>query len=329
MLKKLFYNKIVLLLLLLGLLPLVILGIVWSSVPHPVDPQIQAKRLAKEHGIEDFKNVAGFITTSSIIQVAETLLDKRGGYLGNDIAPPGIWLDNIPSWEFGALVQLRGLVQSMRSTLSRSQSQSKENEHLAEAEGHFFFDSNSWWLPATESQYRQGAKEMKAYLEGLALEQPNAHFLARADNLASWIGTVEARLGSISQRLSASVVASQTSSASTRGQNETSGGGQPTRTPWLEVDNIFYEARGQAYALLHFLLAMEQDFQSVLEDKNAVISLRQIINELEASQATLWSPVVLNGSGFGIMANHSLVMASHISRANTGLIELRILLTEG
>jgi hypothetical protein len=39
--------------------------------------------------------------------------------------------------------------------------------------------------------------------------------------------------------------------------------------------------------------------------------------------------VVLNGSGFGLFANHSLVMASYISRANAAVIDLRSLLTQG
>jgi hypothetical protein len=43
----------------------------------------------------------------------------------------------------------------------------------------------------------------------------------------------------------------------------------------------------------------------------------------------LWSPMVLNGDGFGMMANHSLIMASHISRANAAIIDLRTLLAQG
>jgi hypothetical protein len=77
------------------------------------------------------------------------------------------------------------------------------------------------------------------------------------------------------------------------------------------------------------LHAIEVDFSSVLEKKNALVSLRQIIRELEATQETLWSPMIMNGSGFGLMANHSLVMASYISRANAGIIDLRELLTQG
>jgi len=57
--------------------------------------------------------------------------------------------------------------------------------------------------------------------------------------------------------------------------------------------------------------------------------VRQIIRELEASQEPLWSPMVLNGSGFGMWANHSLVMANYISRANAAVIDLRQLLSQG
>ncbi|MGB2325796.1 MAG: DUF2333 family protein, partial [Pseudomonadales bacterium] len=42
-----------------------------------------------------------------------------------------------------------------------------------------------------------------------------------------------------------------------------------------------------------------------------------------------WSPIILNGSGLGLVANHSLVMASYISRANAAIIDLRELLMQG
>jgi hypothetical protein len=37
----------------------------------------------------------------------------------------------------------------------------------------------------------------------------------------------------------------------------------------------------------------------------------------------------MNGTGFGPIANHSLVMASYISRANAAVIDLRNLLARG
>lgn len=35
-------------------------------------------------------------------------------------------------------------------------------------------------------------------------------------------------------------------------------------TPWLKIDDVFYEARGQAWALSHLLRAIEVDFADVL-----------------------------------------------------------------
>ena len=101
------------------------------------------------------------------------------------------------------------------------------------------------------------------------------------------------------------------------------------KTPWTKIDDVFYQARGSAWALVHFLRAVEVDFADVLEKKNATVSLQQIIRELEGTQETLFSPVILNGSGFGMLANHSLVMANYISRANAAIIDLRELLKSG
>jgi hypothetical protein len=101
------------------------------------------------------------------------------------------------------------------------------------------------------------------------------------------------------------------------------------QTPWTEIDDVFFEARGQTWALLHLLRAAEVDFRDVLENKNALVSLRQIIRKLESTQDTIWSPVILNGTGFGLFANHSLVMASYIARVNAAVGDLRELLAQG
>jgi len=101
------------------------------------------------------------------------------------------------------------------------------------------------------------------------------------------------------------------------------------RTSWFEIDDVFFEARGTAWALVHFFRAAELDFSSVLADKNAQASVRQIIRELEASLGPLYSPMIMNGGGFGLFANHSLVMANYLARANSAIINLRELLDEG
>ncbi len=278
--------------------------------------------------------VTGYITTATLIRVAETLLDKRGGYLSNDLFPPGVWLDNVPNWEFGVLTQIRDAARSYRIEFSRSQSQSTEDPDLAEAEGKFFFDNASWALPPSEREYRSGIRHLEGYLARLAdPSQPDAQFYARADNLQRWLGSVETRLGSLSQRLSASVGKRQLNidlaGDAAAAQATAAPMEQDYKTPWLEIDDVFYEARGHTWALIHLLRAMERDFGDVLDKKNARVSLQQIIRELEPTQDTLWSPMILNGDGFGLLANHSLVMGSYISRANAAIIDLRALLAQG
>jgi hypothetical protein len=307
------------------------LSFYWSRDPAVFDVRENAAQFAAR--IER-PVVVGTVTTATMVRVAETLLDKPGGYLSNDLGPPGVLLDNMPNFEFGALVQVRDLAKAMRETLSRSQSQSREDPDLVLAEPQFNFDNDSWILPPSESEYRQGIRRLESYAKRLAdPTQPDAQFYARADNLRYWLGTVDSRLGSLSQRLSASVGRPRLNTdlaGDPAAQQSTAAPAElMTRTPWLEIDDVFYEARGGAWALLHLLRAVEVDFAEVLRNKNAEVSLRQIIRELEATQEPMWSPMVLNGSGFGPLANHSLVMASYISRANAALIDLRALLAQG
>ncbi len=278
--------------------------------------------------------VTGYATTHALIGVADTLLNKPGGYLSNDIFVPGVYLDNIPNWEFGVLVQMRDLSRVLRNDYSRSQSQSREDEDLSRAEPLFNFDNESWILPATEKEYRKAVELITKYQSRLTNSaDPNTQFYARADNLREWLIVVEKRLGSLSQRLSASVGQARLNTDLAGDPAADRATPQPdvimVKTPWTQIDDVFFEARGTAWALVHFLRAAEYDFRDVLAKKNATVSLRQIIRELEASLEPLRSPVVLNGTGYAFFANHSLVMASYLSRANSAVINLRELLDQG
>ncbi|MCG7961328.1 MAG: DUF2333 family protein, partial [Candidatus Thiodiazotropha taylori] len=282
----------------------------------------------------ELKPVTGSYTTVTLLTAINTLLEKSGGYLSNDITPPSVFLDNMPNWEFGVLTQVRDLARSLRNDMSRSQSQSLENKDLAIAEPQFNYSNDSWIFPSTEGEYRQGIEALERYLKGLSADgNQNTQFYARADNLRDWLAVVEKRLGSLSQRLSASVgqqrINTDLAGDPSASQSTATNDQMRVQTPWLEIDDVFYEARGSTWALIHFLQAVEIDFYEILRKKNALVSLRQIIRELEATQAPISSPVVLNGKGFGMFANYSLVMASYISRANAAVIDLRNLLSQG
>ena len=320
-----------------GLIALCIVAVLVSLmilfIPEPEVFDVRAHAMQRA-GQESGELVTGYVTTATLLGIGNILLDKRGGYLSNDRMPPWVFLDNIPSWEYGVLVQIRDLSRALRNDFSRAQSQSTEDPALAKADPQFNYNSNSWALPATEGEYRRGIDYLSDYLRRLSDPgQKNAQFFARTDSLEEWLGQSSKRLGSLSQRLRAST--GQRRINTDLGNDPAAQQSTPVpselsiRTSWATLDDVFYEARGSCWALIHFLQAVEIDFRQVLTKKNALVSLRQIIRELESTQDRVWSPIILNGTGFGFVANHSLVMASYISRANAGLIDLRNLLSDG
>lgn len=312
-------------------LALYLLGVYWGFEPDKFDIHSEVTKAATA---ENVTPVVGYTTTTALILVSETLLNKPGGYLANDALPPSVFLDNIPSWEFGVLEMVRDMALVMRQEFSRSQSQSLENTHLKIAQPQFNIDHTSWAMPSAESEYQKAINALYDYRNALTdVNSQSAQFYARADNLRDWLQEVTKRLGSYSQRLSASVGREQLNvdlaGDNVAQQSTYSSNNLQLKTSWWKIDNEFYEARGACWALLHFLRAIEIDFNDVLAKKNAKVSVQQIIRELEASQEAIWSPMVLNGSGFGVLANHSLVMANYISRANAALIDLNDLLSQG
>ena len=138
------------------LLFVLILGIYWSRTPKVfwVNEFVEAER-----------SVVGYSTADTLIRVAETLVEKPGGYLTNDKMPPGLYLDNMPNWEKGVLTQVKDLSRVFRNDYSRSQSQSKEDPDLVIATEKFFSEADSWMFPPTERRFKEGIEAVARYLE--------------------------------------------------------------------------------------------------------------------------------------------------------------------
>lgn len=303
----------------------------WSGEPAQFDV---VKTTEQKSALVERKIVTGSTITSTLIQGIQTLLDKPGGYLSNDKFPPGVLMDNIPNWEFGVLTASRDLAAKLRNQFARSQSQSQEDPDLMEADPLLSSPNDRWLFPSSENQYRKAIGHLEGYLNRLADQtQTTAQFYARADNLSDYLSVVTMRMGSLSQRLSASVGQVRLDTNLAGDPNATKSTATPdlhaVKTAWTKIDDTFYEARGYTWALLEQLKAIEVDFKPILERKNALVSLRQVIRELEEAQKSIASPVILNGSPFGMFANHSLVLANYVSRANAAIIDLRSLLDRG
>lgn len=308
-----------------------LLSVWWGWMPSSYNVKTRVQEAAQAENVE---LVPGYATVTTLIDMTQWLVDKPGGLLSNDVTPPGLFMDNMPAFEYGVLEQVRDLALVMRLDFSRSQSQSTGDKDLESAQNKVNISHKNWVLPSAENEYKGAIKSFTRYRTRLSAEdETEAQFYTRADNLSDWLREIEKRLGSISQNLSASVgndifdtnlAGDTTAKQSTRTSEELK-----IQTSWFKIDDVFYESRGSTWAILHFLKAVQIDFADVLEKKNATVSLKQIIRDLEGTQQAVWSPMVLNGSGFGFLANHSLVMANYVSRANAALIDLRRLLEQG
>ncbi|MCK4493758.1 MAG: DUF2333 family protein [Methylococcales bacterium] len=326
------------------LLVLVGLGAWWGAEPDTFDVEQEAlERYAGEDiaGANLTQSLAdlpdGYVYTNTLAHMAEVLMHKPGGYLTNDVAPPGVLLDNVPSWEYGALIMLRDATTALRNHFARDQSQSAEDEDLSVAEPYFYYERNSWALPSTEAEYEKGINALHSYMSRLKQpkgRQKRGQFYPRADNLWQYSEVIIKRLGGLSTRLGASTDRHEAMAllAPNLSPDEKPKIGQETlleKTSWLEIDDVFYEARGASWALLHILSAIRYDFRLILEDKRAMRTLKSMIYSLENALSPVLSPMILNGSGFGFLANYSLSMANYIARANAAALDLRDIMNRG
>ena len=316
---------------------LIVLGAWWGLEPGPFDVREKAIEYMQDSGTDNLP--IGFVYTNTLAHMAEVLMEKPGGYISNDVAPPGLFLDNIRSWEYGALVMLRDGTTALRNHFARDQSQSIEDKDLALAEPYFYYEPNSWALPSTESEYDKGVESLHKYMKRLQSPeagQRRAQFYSRADSLWAYLEVVIKRLGGLSTRLTASTdrfagaagilydPSGQLEPMFTKEKTEGVG-----KTPWLLIDDVFYEGRGACWALLHILQAIKIDFGDILLDKRAMNTVDNMIHAMENALTPVFSPMILSGGGFGITANYSLAMANYIARANAAALDLRDLMDKG
>lgn len=287
------------------LVVVVVLGMWWSRAPAPFDVE-RATAIQRDAVADGAAEAAttpaqrGAVTLATLMTLVDTLLDKPGGYLRNDVAPPGVWLDNMPAWEYGVLLQARELAAALPAMFD------EETAELDEVQASLRHDSRDWLYPGTEKRLAQARDALGERLA--ALTQPGTGFAADGEGLARWLDRVAARLDTQSRSLSASVADDELLS---RLDEEA----RPGETPWYRVDDVFHEARGTGWALVLLVEGVQRDHADVIAAAGASEAWERLRVVLERTQRRLWSPVVLNGSGFGFFANHSLVMANHLLQA--------------
>ena len=283
--------------------------------------------------------VVGYRTIYTMEKLIDILLTKPGGYISNDKLPPFSFMDDMPAWEEGAISVLRENSIAIRRHFTRSVgAQSVEDKDAVGAQVNINIDTESWMFPSVEGwfwstgRYEVARNHYANLVKRLTDENPDdGNFYARATSFSDALDAYRRILGSLSQRLSASV--GGINLPSTTGDRSASEAKTTNvssfTTPWLEIDDVFWEAQGAAWALEELFDALEYDFYTVLKDKNAVLTVKQIREELKRAQEVVPMPYTFNGGGYGPYANHSLILSNYISRASATMVDLKKLIDNG
>ena len=277
--------------------------------------------------------VIGVASTSALIHSLNVLVNsKNGGYQSSGILSKLGLQDNIVSWEHGVRYADIDFAQSMQMHFSKQNSNSKDDPVLKKTVGYLNFPPDSFIMPSSAGQYKKTMKGILDYQTRLMdKDEFDAQFVARVGTLTPWLKLVVTRLDGYNQNLRMAVGSEDvdTNTAGDRGsessKNRSFGNTELQKTPWVDIDNVFWETYGYCEALIEQFEAIRVDFAQTLADKNNLPTLDQVILDLKGTQKQVDSFMVLNGSSdtsYGFASNYSLVMASSVGTAARNVTSL-------
>lgn len=260
----------------------------------------------------------GLLFTDTLIKMSENMTAR---WLPNDKIYPTVFLDNPQNFQLGELETVRYSTRVLRDKLSRLRTTDQIDKDAENAFVFFSNDPKKWILPSAESKYKKGLASLKAYRDNLVAGQAN--FYPRADNLVELLDQYASLLGGVNTRLSnAPRQEDKVLSEETAGDSFTAGEKYVrVHVPWTQIDDNFYYGQGVAFGLRQMMVAIQHDFNNILEVKKAEELVVRIIDVLDQSQ---FEPlIVLNGKRGSIFANHSLQLQSLLEDARQKIRSLQ------
>ena len=246
-------------------------------------------------------------------------------WLPNDIFWPTALLDNIPHFQIGELEVVRYNIRVLRDNLSRMRTTDRLDPSAEAAFTALSNDPYKWWLPSAESKWKKAYKDLEIFHKDLLTGE--SHFYPRADNLVELLGQYTSLMGGVNTRLinaphDLNKVVTEDAKANSKASEMID-----TDIPWYRIDDNFYYAQGVAHALLESFEAIRIDFIDVLTDKNSVILLDKIVENLRRCD---FEPlIVFNGDPGNIFANHSLNLSGIFNDARQKVNSLIVALKQG
>jgi hypothetical protein len=237
------------------------------------------------------KAVGEAFVQATIQPLYHELNERLWGWRPNDFLN---FTDNVNNFQLGVLEVTRRTAVILTENISRTGTTASFDPNLEQAMNWFMIKADRYWFPSAESKYNAGLKEMEGYQK--KLEQHQANFYTRPDNLIPLLKAYENLMGSCDQNLVK--------------QKEEDG----SKVSSFKADDYLYYAKGVASAMGAILSAIQEDFHLTLESRRGVEILHHAIESCHhATQINPW--IVLESDLSGIFANHRANMATSISHA--------------
>ncbi|MDH7789330.1 DUF2333 family protein [Ochrobactrum sp. AN78] len=256
--------------------------------------------------------VAADLTDFNVNQNAwiSSMLLYKVGFFGIDWDRTP-FLDNKASFQRGINAAVRRTAIELVDNIGRLRGTSQIDGDLQKARGNLQFAEDAWYFglspfgpkTPTPSYYRSAIKDLRSF--NTRLENCQATFDARADNLIQFVDRIASDLGSTSAILK------------DRAENYHAG--------WFDTraDDRFWFAYGQLYAYYGLLRAAHSDFRGVLAEKH----LDGVWDEMERqlrSALDMQPFIVSNGSPDAwFTPSHLTTMGFYILRVRSNLVDVK------
>lgn len=272
------------------------------------------------HEVDDDPNFSIDMTDiprngSRAVAMAAALIHREvdvHGWVANDpFFMPGSALDNMPNFQQGMMEAMARFAFELSDQIGRVRGSSRTDQDLQEAAGllqysgtKWIFDFSTSVMPtaAAEAQYRRARGALIAYNRRLSDGQ--AIFERRSDNLLATLDRIALDMGSASAALDKQIA-------------EHAG-------DWIDAraDDVFYTAKGQAYAYYLILRELGQDFENVMRERDLTATWEQMLDSMQRA-ATLEPIVVINAKPDAwLRPSHLASEGFYILRARTQLREI-------
>ncbi|MEO3385083.1 DUF2333 family protein [Mesorhizobium sp. CAU 1741] len=240
-----------------------------------------------------------------------SMLASKMGLFGIDWRSTPFF-DNKAAFQLGIHQVLRRTTTEMVDTLGRVRGTSQIDQNLQDARTAMAWSETAWYIGwrgptrPSPSVFREGREKLLAF--NASLQNCQATFDARADNLLLFLDRIAGDIGSTSDILGQRIEASDAG--------------------WfdLRADDRFWFAYGQLYAYHGIVAAARSDFASVVAERNLTTLWTRMEAQLRrALEVQPW--IISNGNeSSAFFPSHLGTMGFNLLQVRSNLVELRQIL---